>query len=70
MYIILDSGFFKLISWWFLFVFFFLLLLLSGFFFFNSFCYRTSKDLRRSKEDKKEETEVGMKQELKKRGEN
>jgi hypothetical protein len=40
------------------------------FFFFNSFCYRTSKDLRRSKEDKKEETEVGKKQELKKRGEN
>jgi hypothetical protein len=41
-----------------------------GVFFFYSFCYRTSKDLRRSKEDKKEETEVGKKQELKKRGEN
>ena len=42
----------------------------ASFGFFFSFCYRTSKDLRRSKEDKKEETEVGKKQELKRRGEN
>jgi hypothetical protein len=40
------------------------------FFFFLSFCYRRSKDLGRSKEDKKEQTEVGKKQEPKKSGEN